>query len=85
MAQRRSFSRSALRAMVYDCASLGPRALELAVKVFGADRVMLGTDYPIFAADAVRDTVEAADLSEADRKNVLYGTASGMLARVYDR
>lgn len=77
------FPRGALRGMVYDCASLGPRALELAVKVFGADRVMLGTDYPIFSPDAVRDTVEAAGLSDSDRRSVLYGTATNVLARVY--
>ena len=38
-----------LGSIVFDCASLGPRALEMAVKVFGAERVMFGTDYPIFA------------------------------------
>jgi len=75
------FPRGSLRGMVYDCASLGPRALELAVRVFGADRVMLGTDYPIFAPDQVRDTVEAADISDADKAMVLSGTA----ARVLDR
>lgn len=77
------FPREALRGMVYDCASLGPRALELAVKVFGADRVMLGTDYPIFSADAVRDTVEAAVLSAEECESVLCGTASNMLSRIY--
>lgn len=77
------FPRGALRGMVYDCASLGPRALELAVKVFGADRVMLGTDYPIFSPDAVPDTVEAACLSESDRQHVLFETAANVLARVY--
>jgi predicted TIM-barrel fold metal-dependent hydrolase len=77
------FSRSVLRGMVYDCASLGPRSLELAVKMFGADRVMLGTDYPIFSPDVVRSTAEAADLSDSDRRTVLYGTAENVLARVY--
>ena len=73
------FPRESLRGMVYDCASLGPRALELAVRTFGADRVMMGTDYPIFSPDQVRDTVEAAELSEADRAMVLWGTASRVL------
>jgi predicted TIM-barrel fold metal-dependent hydrolase len=68
--------------MVYDCASLGPRALELAVRTFGADRVMLGTDYPIFAPDQVSDTIEAAELSEADKAMVLSGTASRVLERL---
>jgi predicted TIM-barrel fold metal-dependent hydrolase len=77
------FPRGALRGMVYDCASLGPRALELAVKVFGADRIMLGTDYPIFEGDPVSDTVEAAELSEQERRDVLSGTAAQGLMRVY--
>lgn len=72
------FPRSSLRGMVYDCASLGPRALELAVRVFGADRVMLGTDYPIFTPDAVHDTIEAADLSTEEKHLVLRGTAERM-------
>ena len=41
-------SRRAPAAMVYDTASLGPRAIETAARVLGADRLMLGTDYPIF-------------------------------------
>lgn len=65
--------------MVYDCASLGPRALELAVRVFGADRVMLGTDYPIFSPDQVTHTLEAADLSDADKAMILCGTAERVL------
>ena len=32
-----------------DCSSLGPRSLELAVAIFGAERIVLGTDCPIFS------------------------------------
>jgi aminocarboxymuconate-semialdehyde decarboxylase len=78
------FPRAALRGMVYDCASLGPRALELAVRIFGADRVMLGTDYPIFTPDQVRDTIEAAELADAEKAMVLSGTAARLLARLVD-
>ena len=74
------FARDDLRGMVYDCASLGPRALELAVRVFGADRVMMGTDYPIFVPDQVRGTVEAAALTQAEKALVLHGTAQRVLA-----
>jgi aminocarboxymuconate-semialdehyde decarboxylase len=76
------FPREALRGMVYDCASLGPRALELAVRTFGADRVMLGTDYPIFTPDQVKDTVAASELSETEKALVLSGTASRVLERL---
>ncbi len=43
---------------------------------------MMGTDYPIFAPDQVRDTVEAAELSESDKAMVLSGTASRALERL---
>jgi predicted TIM-barrel fold metal-dependent hydrolase len=76
------FPRHALRGMVYDCASLGPRALELAVAVFGADRVMLGSDYPIFQPAALRATVEDARLTDAEKAMVLSGTARGVLDRL---
>ena len=65
--------------MVYDCASLGPRALELAVQVFGADRIMMGTDYPIFTPHQVQHTVLAANISGEDKVLILHGTAQRIL------
>lgn len=76
------FPRAALRSMVYDCASLGPNALALAVKVFGADRVMLGSDYPIFSPERLRTIVENAEINDADKALVLSGTARRVLERL---
>jgi aminocarboxymuconate-semialdehyde decarboxylase len=76
------FPRASLRNMVYDCASLGPNALTLAVKVFGADRVMLGSDYPIFAPEDLRSVVDDAEISAADKAMVLQGTARRVLDRM---
>jgi predicted TIM-barrel fold metal-dependent hydrolase len=76
------FPNEKLRALYYDCASLGPRALELAVKVFGAGRIMLGTDYPIFRPDPVPDTVHRAQIEDAERQLVLRGTASAIISRL---
>jgi aminocarboxymuconate-semialdehyde decarboxylase len=70
-----------LRRLVYDCASLGPRALELAVSTIGADRIMMGTDYPIFTPHTVRDTVRCAGISDTAKASILYGTAKFVLAR----
>ena len=67
---------SMLGDIVFDCASLGPRALELAVTVFGADHVMFGTDYPIFTSDASAHALASARLTEAERTLVASGTAS---------
>jgi aminocarboxymuconate-semialdehyde decarboxylase len=77
-----SVSPAKLRRLHYDCASLGPRALELAVKVVGADRIMLGTDYPIFTADPIAETVSQSALSDDERSLVLQGTASKLLSRL---
>jgi predicted TIM-barrel fold metal-dependent hydrolase len=77
-----SVSPAKLRRLHYDCASLGPRALELAVKVVGADRIMLGTDYPIFTADPIAQTVSQSALSDDERSLILQGTASKLLSRL---
>jgi predicted TIM-barrel fold metal-dependent hydrolase len=65
--------------MVYDCASLGPNALALAVKVFGADRIMLGSDYPIFTPERLCGVVDEAGLAEPDKELILSGTARRLL------
>lgn len=71
----------ALRGLVYDCASLGPRALALAVEVIGADRIMAGTDYPIFPVAQVRTAIDGAKITARDRELVCSGTARAVLSR----
>lgn len=71
---------ASLRRLVYDSASLGPRAIELAAKVIGADRIMLGTDYPIFEPAGVLETVRSAQLSLPDQTMILSGTATEVLS-----
>ncbi len=67
--------------IVFDCASLGPRALEMAVGVFGADRVMFGTDYPIFTSGVSASALAEAWISDDERAMVASGTALATLAR----
>ena len=57
-----------------------PRALRLLVEVMGADRVMLGTDYPYDMGDqACLSKVEASQLlSEAEKTQILSGTAEAL-------
>ncbi|MBN9064866.1 MAG: hypothetical protein BGP06_11600 [Rhizobiales bacterium 65-9] len=76
------FPREKLRRLYYDFASLGPRALETAVRVIGADRIMLGTDYPIFAPGDVLETITAAQISAEERDRVRSGTARALLTRL---
>ncbi len=70
-----------LRRLVYDSASLGPRALETTVKVIGGDRIMLGTDYPIFEPTDVLGSIASAAISAADQALVNAETARSILTR----
>jgi predicted TIM-barrel fold metal-dependent hydrolase len=76
------FPTARLRRLWYDSASLGPRALEAAVGLYGADRVMLGTDWPIFHDDPWTTTLAPARLDGAEREAVAHGTASALLEAV---
>ena len=69
-----------VRRIFVDCASLGPRAIEQAVAAFGADRVMFGSDCPIFRTDWTLAAVRDARITDAERASVLGGTASRFLA-----
>lgn len=76
------FPTDRLRRLWYDCASLGPRALEAAVKVLGADRIMMGSDYPIFKDDPYTHAVQPADLTEAEKAQITWKTASDLFQRL---
>lgn len=76
------FDQHRLRLMVYDTASLGPRAIETACRVIGADRLMLGTDYPIFTPDRPLDSLAEAAVGGADRDMIRHGTAGTLLRRL---
>jgi aminocarboxymuconate-semialdehyde decarboxylase len=76
------FPTQRLRRLWYDCASLGPRALEAAVKLYGADRIMLGSDYPIFKDDPYRHALEPADLSEDAKEQIAWKTAHDLFERL---
>jgi aminocarboxymuconate-semialdehyde decarboxylase len=65
--------------LVFDTASLGPRSLEMAVAVLGAERIMLGTDYPIFDSRVATDALAIAHLTDAAREMVASGTARRVL------
>jgi predicted TIM-barrel fold metal-dependent hydrolase len=52
------------------------------VAVFGADRVVLGTDCPIFDTDRTLAGIQKSRLSAADQALVMFGNAAGLLARL---
>src|SRR3954452_20509323 len=70
------------RAKVYvDCNSFGPHAIEAAVRLYGAERIVCGTDGTEFGVDWTRKALEEADIGEDARDRILHGNAAAILAR----
>ena len=70
------------KAKVYvDCNSFGPHAIEAAVRLYGAERIVCGTDGTAFGVDWTRKALEEADIGDEARAQILHGNAATMLAR----
>ena len=70
------------RAKVYvDCNSFGPRAIEAAVALYGAERIVCGTDGSAFGVDWTRKALEEARISAEEREQIMFGNAAAMIAR----
>jgi predicted TIM-barrel fold metal-dependent hydrolase len=69
------------RQIYADCGSLGPRALRMAVEVFGAQRILLGSDTPTFRIEWALATVRDAKISVGDKALILRENAAGLLRR----
>jgi predicted TIM-barrel fold metal-dependent hydrolase len=71
------------KAKVYvDCNSFGPRAIEAGVRLYGAERILCGTDGTEFGCDWTRKALAEAEIGEAAREEILHRNAAAMLARV---
>src|SRR3954449_7816950 len=69
------------RAKVYvDCNSFGPRAIEAAVSLYGAERIVCGTDGTEFGCDWTRKALAEAQIGEEAREQILHRNAAAMLA-----
>lgn len=73
------FPTARLRRLWFDSASMGPRALEMAVALYGADRIMLGTDWPIFRDPPWAAQLAPARLPPEALAQVASGTAEALL------
>lgn len=70
------------RAKVYvDCNSFGPRAIEAAVHLYGAERIVCGTDGTAFGVDWTRKALADAAIGNDARERILHGNAAALLAR----
>ncbi len=71
------------KAKVYvDCNSFGPHAIEAAVRLYGAERIVCGTDGTEFGCDWTRKALADAQIGEEAREQILHRNAAAMLARV---
>src|SRR6202049_1599343 len=70
------------KAKVYvDCNSFGPRAIEAAVRLYGAERIVCGTDGSAFGVDWTHKALEEAQIGEEAREQILHRNAAALLAR----
>jgi predicted TIM-barrel fold metal-dependent hydrolase len=71
------------KARVYvDCNSFGPHSIEAAVRLYGAERIVCGTDGTEFGCDWTRKALAEAQIGEEAREQILHGNAAAMLTRV---
>jgi predicted TIM-barrel fold metal-dependent hydrolase len=71
------------RAKVYvDCNSFGPHAIEAAVRLYGAERIVCGTDGTEFGCDWTRKALSEAEIGEEAREQILHRNAAAMIARI---
>ena len=71
------------RAKVYvDCNSFGPHSIEMGVRLYGADRIVCGTDGSEFGCTWTSNALKEADISAEAREQILHRNATAMMARV---
>jgi predicted TIM-barrel fold metal-dependent hydrolase len=54
-------------------------ALQCAMEVMGADRIMFSVDYPFENMDEAADWIDTCNISEDDRSKIAYGNAKRLL------
>lgn len=63
-----------------DCNSFGPRSIEMGVSLYGAEKILLGTDGTAFGSDWSNKAIADADIGEDARDAILYGNAARLLS-----
>ena len=69
------------RSEVYvDCNSFGPTAIEAAVRLYGPDRIVCGTDGTEFGCEWTSKALAEAQIGEEAREKILHGNAAALLS-----
>src|SRR5262245_23786580 len=71
------------RSKVYvDCNSFGPGAIEAAVRLYGAERIVCGTDGTEFGCEWTNKALAEAEIGEEARAQILHRNAAAMMSRI---
>ena len=71
------------RAKVFvDCNSFGPGAIEAAVRLYGAERIVCGTDGTEFGCEWTSKALADAQIDEDAREKILHRNAAAMMSRL---
>jgi predicted TIM-barrel fold metal-dependent hydrolase len=71
------------RAKVFvDCNSFGPGAIEAAVRLYGAERIVCGTDGTEFGCEWTSKALAEAQIGEDARAKILRSNAAAMMSRL---
>jgi predicted TIM-barrel fold metal-dependent hydrolase len=71
------------RAKVFvDCNSFGPGAIEAAVRLYGAERIVCGTDGTEFGCEWTSKALADAQIGEEARAKILHSNAAAMMSRL---
>ena len=67
-----------------DCNSFGPHSIEMGVRLYGAEKILFGTDGTAFGSDWSNKAIAEADIGQDARDAILYGNAARVLSDVVD-
>ena len=67
------------------CNSFGPWTIEAAVRLYGADRIVCGTDGSAFSVDWTRKALAEAEIGAEAREAILHRNAAALIARAGER
>jgi predicted TIM-barrel fold metal-dependent hydrolase len=71
------------RAKVFvDCNSFGPAAIEAAVRLYGAERIVCGTDGTEFGCEWTSKALAEVQIGEDAREKILRSNAAAMMSRL---
>jgi uncharacterized protein len=68
--------------VLVDCNSLGARAIELAAEVYGADKIVFGSDGTGFGMEWTQKAINEARLTEHERDLIRHNNAAAAIAKV---